>query len=1107
MALLFDGIQNLTGKNLPNVKIEDITMSIGADPVPESNPHIQSDREVVYTGTSDNKQVQQSDYASTLADKQMSNKNFFLDVTLSILNVESLAKSLILNQINFLDFVYVKVIQSLSKNLTNELIQKGFDVDVSSLKNAADYSEKILRVTDFTDNRIFDFDSGNNKVYKHLKQVRFTSKNPDKDYLDVFAFSYIDMQGLINQFELNLTSDFRVKGYVSKENVISDKKVNSEAYILTDQNNDVFVGSVTKATSGKFVVKQTNSPLTSQPLNVVPVTNMKIKDQRNLIELNADIKINIQKPLTTAINTQSFIRSNSYLSELFISREKSGIFSSLFMFDMMSYLKDNSSTPEVYSDENISKYVRIKRLNILRKRVKTIDSSVYSFNDYTADKNIISTSETSFKNIVNKFSFIDSYGKMYTTSIDDLNNGNFGSTLPSFATVDNLKKIASVSEISLPNATSYRTFTFSDYEIASLTTGEYQYYIELDIEDQTNILIQKKIDKLNLERNKLVSYLADAERVDMFSVLENKQNDKFIQLQKSKYKTLNLSSAVKVGTINQFITLQDAPWISTPAALVAIEKENVNQDIDHTEKIKIYYKQLNPSTTNPTNIINVIEKIDSLIYQIRNKYSLDEKQDKNTVSSSGGIIKATTITHTFNNVFDSEMSKVGIDYVDAPESSIKDFKTGLPTITKSLFDSRINKEISKYFPLTSNVDLSSLNGSLTKDEQTSLGDITSYSTCYLSPSSAVLDTNETVVLSNTDSSNLNLPNYDKVVNKTVSSNSSKDKSVSNELSTKTSLSVSTINNFVNKSATIQLSFIKDKSLLPDASNIFNNNGFNTTDKTFSLQEICDLSNFDKTNDETLTDLTPLTNLFLDNIIRPSSANDTVESVQSISTIDQFNIVSSTSILSKIKTNVQSYDPVTKEDILTGIPIQTKSLMVDTVSKTKFNLSSFDFDPFIHPSTKNFMRLNFQTISQIEYLAGFEGNDLKNPTWKLLTKKDYDSLTGQIVIRIKQYSNKLFNIGTETGLNFNVYNEFLILDKGSVQPVQQTQRLVSVVPNISIKVNNNIITTSNILNNITLKTDSSLETEITKQLIVVNTVDSEIKPSYTFSRLELDNVNK
>jgi len=347
MELIFDGLQNLTGKILPNVIIEDIFMSTAPDPSPESNPHIQSTREIVVTGISGNKQVQQSSFSSQIANQQIQNKNFYLDITLSILNAETFVNSLILKQMNYLDFIYVKVIQSLSKALTDELLVSNFEVDVSALKNISDYTEKTFRLSDFLANKKIDFTTKDANVYKHINKVRFTSKNPQKQYLDVFAYAYVDIQQLINQYELNLTSEYQVIGNISKENVIAESKTNTQSYVLADQNNNLFIGTPIKTVSGKFAAKAPTlltKTTTVETLNIVPVTNKKIKDLRGLEELNIETTINLKKPMQKNNLSKSFVPEQSYLSELYTTREKSGVFSSLFMFDIISYLKNKSNT-------------------------------------------------------------------------------------------------------------------------------------------------------------------------------------------------------------------------------------------------------------------------------------------------------------------------------------------------------------------------------------------------------------------------------------------------------------------------------------------------------------------------------------------------------------------------------------------------------------------------------------------------------------------------------------------------------------------------------------------------------------------------------------------
>ena len=716
MAVLFDGVENLAGKSLPNVKIDNITLSIAQDPEPESNPHINSSRETTKTGTSKNKQIQKTNGLSST--KNLYNKNFYLDITLSIVDVETSGQSSILNQINYMDYVYIKVIQSLSKNLTDELSTKNFPVDYTTLKNVSDYTEKIFKLSDFYNNKVLFLENttAKTKFYKHTKQVRFTSKNPVKEYLDVFAYSYVDMDELINSFELSMKSDYEIKGYVSKENVIAEKKTITDSFLLVDQTNNIFIGTPIKGANGKFLKQRASgSAITNEPLNVVKITNKKIIDGRDMQELERQAKTNIEKPnskkITDEIIKNNFQYKTSYLSELYTSKQSSNTYSSFFIFDMVSYLKKQSQTPEIYDNEKIYDYIKIKKLNLIRKRVKTVDSIVQSFDEYTPNKTIISTSENSYNNLTTKYSFYDQYNNLYTTSLDELKNGNFGSSLPTTTTLTDLRKVAAISQLEIPNAKTFRCFTFTDFEMSGLTTGEYQYEVEFEIEDQSIEYYKNILSRLNSLKAKLLNYLSDAERTDMFSAIENKQNKKFSNSQKTKYNGLNINSAINAGTIDQKLTIQNAPWIEVPSTIISIEKQLSLKSISITDISKTtqkYYTLLNPMTTNPANINSVVQSIDNMTSQIEKQYMIsDETQNKNTNNyNRGNKVKTHTLSNTFNKTIDADDRKVGLDYLNPQEPDVSALTFGLPKINKQSFQNRINNEIKKYFPTTNNLNLS-----------------------------------------------------------------------------------------------------------------------------------------------------------------------------------------------------------------------------------------------------------------------------------------------------------------------------------------------------------------------------------------------------------------
>jgi hypothetical protein len=1147
MAVLFDGVENLAGKSLPNVKIDNISLSIAKDPEPESNPHINSSREITKTGISKNKQIQKTNGLSST--KDLYNKNFYLDITLSIVDVETSGQSSILNQINYMDYVYVKVIQSLSKNLTDELSTKNFPVDYTTLKNVSDYTEKIFKLSDFYNNKVLFLENTTTKTkfYKHIKQVRFTSKNPVKEYLDVFAYSYVDMDELINSFQLSMKSDYEIKGYVSKENVIAEKKTITDSFLLVDQTNNIFIGTPIKGANGKFLKqKASGSAMTNEPLNVVKITNKKIIDGRDIQELERQTKINIEKPnskkITAEITKNNFQYKTSYLSELYTSKQSSNTYSSFFIFDMVSYLKKQSQTPEIYDNEKIYDYIKIKKLNLIRKRVKTIDSIVQSFDEYTPNKTIISTSENSYNNLTTKYSFYDQYNNLYTTSLDELKNGNFGSSLPTTTTFTDLRKVAAISQLEIPNAKTFRCFTFTDFEMSGLTTGEYQYEVEFEIEDQSIEYYKNILSTLNSLKAKLLNYLSDAERTDMFSATESKQNKKFSNSQKRKYNGLNINSVINAGTIDQKLTIQNAPWIEVPSTLISIEKQLSLGSISITDISKTtqkYYTLLNPTTTNPANISSVVQGIDNMASQIEKQYMIsDETQNKNTNNyNRGNKIKTHTLSSTFNKTIDADDRKVGLDYLKPQEPDISTLTFGLARISKQSFQDRTNNEIKKYFPTTTNLNLSNLSSSFSIEDQTSLGDILSYSTSYFSPSAAIID-KETVpiILESTDSSNLNLDMYDNIVNTTLLSTGAKKatKNLSSQVSSRTKLGFSITKNIAsNIASTIQLSFITKPDLFPLASNIFDNGGFNTTDRPYTIEEICELSNIEKKDEDTVSSFSSLINLLLDDEIRPSAIEDTTTNLVSITPLRDFNILSANSCFSKAKKHMNAKISMEKSDNvvvdtakvapntlelsgLNAIPLQTKSLMLDSAVKTKFNLSSFEFDTFSHPSTKNFMRLNFQNICKVEYLTGFKivngKYDINKPVWKTLTKKDFDSLTGIVVVRTKQYSNKLFNIGTETGLQNTILNEFSLLDTQETSQqnttTQSSKSTNMLLPNINLNINNVNVNTNVLLNNLKIgKSNDEIQLQLSKELIILNTMELDAHSSYTFSSLELNNVNK
>jgi hypothetical protein len=96
------------------------------------------------------------------------------------------------------------------------------------------------------------------------------------------------------------------------------------------------------------------------------------------------------------------------------------------------------------------------------------------------------------------------------------------------------------------------------------------------------------------------------------------------------------------------------------------------------------------------------------------------------------------------------------------------------------------------------------------------------------------------------------------------------------------------------------------------------------------------------------------------------------------------------------------------------------------------------------------KFSFEMLKQIERLVGYQidkkGNILiKNPIWKVLTQKDYESLVGkEIVCRMIRYENKDIGLARNKGLETPSYDDYFILIPSKVRKS---------VPKITIPVTN------------------------------------------------------
>lgn len=128
-------------------------------------------------------------------------------------------------------------------------------------------------------------------------------------------------------------------------------------------------------------------------------------------------------------------------------------------------------------------------------------------------------------------------------------------------------------------------------------------------------------------------------------------------------------------------------------------------------------------------------------------------------------------------------------------------------------------------------------------------------------------------------------------------------------------------------------------------------------------------------------------------------------------------------------------PITEEK-LKQLPNHLKSIMLINSANgivRPDKIRNFQYADIIEKSEQESEnKFDFEMLKQIERLAGYEtdnrGNVLiKNPIWKVLTKKDYEGLVGkEIVCRMIKYENKDIGIELNKGLSTPSYDDYFIL---------------------------------------------------------------------------------
>lgn len=1030
--------KSLLGGILPSIYFNKITIenSIG-DILEERNPHIDHIREPDVVRNANTGKIERRKASFDLNKKGNEES---LNVTINFvvkekLNSRKLIPSWFGNQ-DILKFLNVKVVQSQDVQLTNLIVNKEILLSTMDEKKDARYQTRVLRLKDVIGNNTLNqykktTDNSGNIIYDISFVVDFKVKNGNPQHLSYFAISYIDMEQLVREFELDLgPSDRRfLNGHVSSQLVIDNYTISSETFVFLNTAGQIYTGPVHLDSSGQWRTGELENPQ-SEILDLKRIYNNKIQDFRNFKDIQKrqlDFSI-VENELQRRINqtklSQNFSNDinieKGYFSNISLSRDTQGNIRYLFGIDFLSLAKHETSFGKLYREDNeqvLLNNLRIRNLTLKRIRISNDKELSRGRNTKLFDINevpvvVVHSSESSPNQFVSRQ---DKNGTVREINISLMEEAAKG----------------------------IRHFTGIDSSIGKETYGLYKYQVEIEIEDYTSNYIKGLIKNLVESKLLLDVYLNDAELSGNFDIRTNSFTQKFINEQAEKYQD-DISASPWMISISKFVEIMS----------ILFEDINVQNITNYLVSF------VHPLTGTINGIMNVIGVIDNLITSLSRVISLITKGSSAFLSelqtsiekrerSQAKIIKN---VYTFTEIYDSDIpKKVGYDFLSLETLEEEKNTDGLKVVSRVEYEQRTTEETLKYFKSENeDINLKTNNKTYTIDDN-----ILNSKYSFLTPSNVNLgDYIEPLTFLN-KGQNL----FDTDPNQLMVTNIARFKSL------KRSPQISVFFPRVNQLSNLTY----EKSLIEDNINatFIENNNITfvsreekkqdnnitldieqsidvMTDKTFFTKDVKeeevskDKNNIVQQTTSPISLSMQISENFIDSGLNGdfSLPKQEISNKQIVDTVDWYNLNEPRNALDIFSLNVQE---------VKAIPNQIKSLFLESVSYDKTNSNWFSmtttdvvtggdfvFDPLKRPDTKSVFQFNYNIIKDIEVLVAYGDNDngqsqIKNPIWKRLdVEKFNNSIDKNLLCRMSSYEDKRLRIRCPKALELPVYNEYFII---------------------------------------------------------------------------------
>jgi hypothetical protein len=755
---------------------------------------------------------------------------------------------------------------------------------------------------------------------------------------------------------------------------------------------------------------------------------------------------------------RGYLDSDSYISDMYISRSTDGSSRFLFSLDLSKFIETKSNLGALYknSDEKTKKEIislcSVRNMTLSRKRVKysqkttklgTVVREPVAYNgasELTQEAPLVRASGT-------KISAESSLASIREVSLA-MNNGA--------QQLQNRKILF---------------FTGKDKEMKDLTDGLYQYTIIADIEDGTTKYLSSLKSQMKESRKRLETYLGLALQPNKTKMVLNDPHIDFAG-ESAAYKSGETSekidivsgvftSAFESEVLSKYEDPKQYPWIECVSQYIHSLSVlyNISEDEDSIEELsRKIMRMVSPASGTIMGLESFIKLYDSLMDAL-DKSFVDGNEATHGSEKSNASRRVSnnllSIRKDFkDNIYDSNINKFnGYDYLSnwpfekvgsksRREMLSEDSSFGLKVLSSNTWQDRVDNENKKWFTNFKTEESGTDEVSELLSERTPT--LNDYS--YLSPSAILYGDRK--ILENTLSPDKPMEEYTSVIPHII----------------------------LDSPATMEDSLVPAPPSPPSAPVPDDDLYYISGEKLLAFQNVTMMSELEfkmETEMEIATEppesgMTLVTTLATADINTINKPDREVE------------IVTPTSCVVKKRTPAESEEVEQRNTIVSNIAIPlsrsvvkltttkisskveepTKKLTLKTEAVRKISsgesqkvlasLKSSDvislpnqFVRVLASSEKNYETspidasvydLNINLLNMVEYFDGYSvvstmsGRSVKTPIWKKLTREDFSSLRGRhILCRTVKYSNNKVGISRSPNMDLPVYDEYFFIE--------------------------------------------------------------------------------